>query len=106
MAFDTATDPGLTRMGCEVVAEMNRVGLVVDRSHSADRSTIEATEQSSRPIAITTHANPHLWRPARRDKRAEVIEAVIAWGVGPAVRAGRARGPPTPIEAAHRGAGP
>ena len=38
---------------------MNRVGLVIDMSHSAERSTLEAIEQSSRPIAIT-HANPAL----------------------------------------------
>ena len=33
-------DTGLTRMGRTVVAEMNRVGLVVDMSHSAERSTL------------------------------------------------------------------
>jgi membrane dipeptidase len=41
-----AEDPGLTRMGREVIAEMNRVGLVVDMSHSAERSTLEAMEVS------------------------------------------------------------
>ncbi len=72
-------DTGLTRMGREVVAEMNRIGLVVDMSHAADRSTIEAAAHSSRPIVIT-HANPHAWHPARRNKRAEVIEAVVVVG--------------------------
>jgi microsomal dipeptidase-like Zn-dependent dipeptidase len=33
-----AEDPGITRMGREVIAEMNRVGLVIDMSHSAERS--------------------------------------------------------------------
>ena len=51
-------DTGITRMGRQVIKEMNRVGLVVDMSHSADCSTIEAAEISERPIAIT-HANPH-----------------------------------------------
>ena len=51
-------DPGLTRMGKEVIKEMNRLGIVVDMSHSSDRSTLEAIDNSSRPIAIT-HANPH-----------------------------------------------
>ena len=60
-----AEDPGLTRMGKQVIAEMNRVGLVIDMSHSADRSTIEAAELSERPIAIT-HANPHAWQQAAR----------------------------------------
>jgi len=72
-------DPGITRMGKEVIREMNRVGIVVDMSHSADRSTIEAAELSERPIAIT-HANPHRWHPALRNKRHEVIKAVTENG--------------------------
>lgn len=54
---------------------MNRVGLVVDMSHSADRSAIEAADVSTRPIAIT-HANPHVWSPALRNKTDDVIRAV------------------------------
>lgn len=74
-----SSDPGLTRMGREVIAEMNRVGLVVDMSHSADRSTIEAAEASTRPIAIT-HANPAWWAPALRNKTDEVVRAVTSRG--------------------------
>ncbi len=74
-----AEDPGITRMGRQVIREMNRVGLVVDMSHSADRSTIEAAELSDRPIAIT-HANPHAWQPALRNKRHDVIRAVTETG--------------------------
>ncbi len=74
-----AEDMGLTRMGKQVIKEMNRVGLVVDMSHSADRSTIEAAEFSERPIAIT-HANPHEWSPALRNKKENVIRAVTENG--------------------------
>ena len=74
-----AEDPGITRFGKQVIAEMNRVGMVVDMSHSADRSTLEAIELSARPIAIT-HANPHWWHPALRNKRDEVIKALTARG--------------------------
>ena len=74
-----AEDPGLTRMGREVIEEMNRLGLVVDMSHSADRSTLEAIEQSRRPIAIT-HANPAAWAPARRNKSDAVIRALAETG--------------------------
>jgi membrane dipeptidase len=74
-----AEDTGITRMGRQVIKEMNRVGLVVDMSHSADRSTIEAAELSERPIAIT-HANPHAWHPALRNKRHEVLKAVTDAG--------------------------
>ena len=66
-------------MGRQVIAEMNRVGLVVDMSHSAERSTLEAIEVSSRPIAIT-HANPSFWHPALRNKSDEVIRAVSESG--------------------------
>ena len=68
-------DTGLTRMGKQVVAEMNRVGLVVDMSHSAERSTLEAIEHSTRPIAIT-HANPTFWAPALRNKSDDVLRAL------------------------------
>ena len=68
-------DTGLTRMGRQVVVEMNRVGLVVDMSHSGERSTLEAIEHSSRPIAIT-HANPHMWHPALRNKSDTVLRAL------------------------------
>jgi microsomal dipeptidase-like Zn-dependent dipeptidase len=68
-------DTGLTRMGREVVAEMNRVGLVVDMSHSGERSTLEAIEHSTRPIAIT-HANPANWHAALRNKSDTVLKAL------------------------------
>lgn len=68
-------DTGLTRMGRAVVTEMNRVGLVVDMSHSGERSTREAIEQSTRPIAIT-HANPSSWHPALRNKSDTLLRAL------------------------------
>lgn len=72
-------DTGLTRMGREVVAEMNRVGMVVDMSHSGERSTLEAIEHSARPIAIT-HANPAGWHPALRNKSDTVLRALAQSG--------------------------
>ena len=72
-------DSGITCMGREVIAEMNRVGLVIDMSHSAERSTLEAIELSRRPIAIT-HANPARWHPAARNKSDAVLRALAARG--------------------------
>ncbi|MEM6663484.1 MAG: membrane dipeptidase [Pseudomonadota bacterium] len=74
-----AEDPGITRMGRQVIKEMNRVGLVVDMSHSAERSTLEAIEISERPIAIT-HANPTSWMPALRNKSETVLKALADSG--------------------------
>lgn len=74
-----AEDSGLTRFGKQAVAEMNRVGLVVDMSHSAERSTLEAIDASARPIAIT-HANPAWWHPALRNKSDTVLRALTERG--------------------------
>lgn len=68
-------DPGITRFGRQAIAEMNRVGMVIDMSHSAERSTLEAIDLSQRPIAIT-HANPAWWEPALRNKSHEVLKAL------------------------------
>ena len=45
-------DSGLTRFGKQVIAEMNRVGMVVDMSHSAERSTLEAVDCSAQPLSL------------------------------------------------------
>lgn len=74
-----AEDPGITRMGREVIREMNRVGLVIDMSHSAERSTLQAIELSARPIAIT-HANPSSWHAVARNKSDTVLRALGASG--------------------------
>lgn len=70
-----AEDTGITRMGREVIQEMNRVGIAIDMSHSAERSTLQAIELSARPIAIT-HANPSVWREVPRNKSATVLKAL------------------------------
>ena len=72
-------DSGITRMGREVIAEMNRVGMVVDMSHSAELSTLQAIEFSTRPIAVT-HANPESWKPTPRNKSDKVLEALSESG--------------------------
>ena len=74
-----AEDPGITRFGKQAIKEMNRVGMVIDMSHSADRSTLEAIELSGRPIAIT-HANPAWWHPALRNKSDAVLRALTESG--------------------------
>jgi len=66
-------DSGVTNFGREVIREMNRVGLVVDMSHSAEKSTLDAIEFSEKPIAIT-HANPSFWHPAKRNKSSNLLK--------------------------------
>ena len=72
-------DSGVTRMGKEVIKEMNRIGVVVDMSHSAEKSTFDAIELSEKPIAIT-HANPAFWHAARRNKSSELLKELGSSG--------------------------
>ena len=66
-------DSGVTNFGKEVIKEMNRLGLVIDMSHSAEKSTIDAIDISQKPIAIT-HANPTFWHAAKRNKSEELLK--------------------------------
>ena len=68
-------DTGLTRFGREVVAEMNRLGMIIDLSHAGTRTTLDAVEASDRPIAVT-HANPRTWRDTNRNVNTDVIHAL------------------------------
>ena len=68
-------DSGVTNFGKEAIKEMNRVGIVIDMSHSAEKSTLEAIEISEKPIAIT-HANPSFWHSALRNKSNDLLKAL------------------------------
>jgi len=72
-------DTGITRFGKQAIGEMNRVGMIIDMSHSAERSTLEAIDLSSRPICIS-HANPKFAHDALRNKSNDVIKALTARG--------------------------
>ena len=66
-------DSGVTNFGKEAIKEMNRVGIVIDMSHSAEKSTLDAIEISEKPIAIT-HANPSFWHNAIRNKSNDLLK--------------------------------
>jgi len=68
-----ARDSGITRFGKEAIKEMNRLGMIIDMSHSAELSTLQAIELSTRPIAIT-HANPTTFHSALRNKSNDVLK--------------------------------
>jgi len=72
-------DSGITRFGKQAIEEMNRVGMIIDMSHSAQKSTLEAIELSSRPICIS-HANPTFAHAALRNKSNDVIKALTERG--------------------------
>ena len=72
-------DVGLSDFGRAVIAEMNRVGMVVDCSHSAYRTTMEAMAASSAPV-IFSHSNPRALADHPRNIRDDQIKACAATG--------------------------
>lgn len=71
------TDAGLSLFGIELIEEMNRVGMIVDCSHTGYRTTMEAMEVSRAPV-IFSHSNPKaLWEHDRniRDDQARACAA-------------------------------
>jgi len=72
-------DRGLTPFGKEVVAEMNRVGMVVCCSHTGFRTTMEVMELSNKPV-IFSHSNPLGVWTHKRNISDEAIKACAATG--------------------------
>ncbi len=72
-------DTGLTPFGRDVVGEMNRVGMLVDCSHSAYRTTLEAMEVSEVPV-VFSHSNARALCDHERNIRDEQIKACAATG--------------------------
>ncbi len=68
-------DSGVTNFGKETIREMNRVGIVIDMSHSAEKSTFDAIELSEKPIAIT-HSNPSFWHDVKRNKSNALLKTL------------------------------
>lgn len=72
-------DAGLSNFGRRVVREMNRVGIIVDCSHTGRRSSLEAIELSERP-PIFSHSNVHFLCPHIRNIHDDQIRACAGRG--------------------------
>jgi membrane dipeptidase len=72
-------DAGLSNFGRQVVLEMNRVGILVDGSHTGRRSSLEAIDLSARPV-IFSHSNAYSLCPHIRNIRDDQIRACAARG--------------------------
>lgn len=68
-------DSGVTRMGREAIAEMNRLGMIVDLSHAGERTALETIALSERPVVIS-HANPRWLRDSNRNVSKDVLQAL------------------------------
>jgi len=70
---------GLTPFGKDVVREMNRLGMMVDISHTADKTFYDALEVSSAPI-IASHSGCRAIDNHTRNMTDDMIRALAAKG--------------------------
>lgn len=81
-AADGCEEPGnagLSRFGRQLVAEFNRLGIVVDVSHTGHASSMEAAEVSTAPC-IASHSNAAAVHASRRNLQDDLIKAIAGRG--------------------------
>jgi membrane dipeptidase len=72
-------DGGVSDFGESIIRAMNAAGMLVDVSHCADRTTLDAIALSAQPVAIT-HSNCRALNDHPRTKTDEAIKACAAKG--------------------------
>jgi membrane dipeptidase len=71
---------GLSPFGREVVAEMNRLGMIVDVSHLSDDAVAQSVELSRTPVLATHSAFRHFTPGFERNLSDELAKAIAAKG--------------------------
>jgi membrane dipeptidase len=72
-------DQGLTDLGRDVVKEINRVGMIMDCSHSSRTTSLEIMQLSSKPV-VFSHSNPKGMRDHPRNVDDTQIKACAETG--------------------------
>ncbi len=71
--------PGLTDIGRQIIAEMNRLGIIIDLSHSSDNTVDEVLKITSGPV-IASHSCARSLCNHRRNLTDGQIKAIAASG--------------------------
>lgn len=72
-------EKGVTELGRRAIAEMNRLGMIVDVSHLSRQSTLDAAALSNKPV-LASHANAEALTPQDRTKDDDELRAIAATG--------------------------
>jgi membrane dipeptidase len=70
---------GLSQFGEQVIAELNRLGIMVDVSHISKAATLHAARVSRAPI-IASHSSARALTPTERNMDDEMMRALAATG--------------------------
>ncbi|MCL4743998.1 MAG: membrane dipeptidase [Burkholderiaceae bacterium] len=73
------TDCGLSRFGVELVREMQRVGMLVDCTHTGRRTSLDVFEMASAPV-IYSHCNAAALKAHERNIDDQMAKACAATG--------------------------
>jgi len=76
---DAAVHNGLSPFGKEIVREMNRLGMLIDVSHVADKTVMDALETSRGPV-IASHSSVKAIADVPRNMTDDIIKAIAKKG--------------------------
>ncbi len=74
-----AADGGLSQFGGDLVVEMNRVGMLLDCSHTGYRATMQALDITTQPV-VFSHSNARVLTDHGRNIHDDQIKACAATG--------------------------
>ena len=77
--YATETDTGLTALGKRAIERMNELGIVVDLSHSGDRTAMQALDLSEQPV-IFSHSTSRSLFPRKRSAPDALLVAAAKKG--------------------------
>jgi membrane dipeptidase len=72
-------DSGLSHLGKKFVAEMNRLGMIIDGSHAGPKTSMDALMLTTKPF-VFSHSGVYKIAPHARNIRDEQIKAVAKSG--------------------------
>ncbi|WP_230579774.1 membrane dipeptidase [Coxiella burnetii] len=73
------SDSGLSHLGKTLIAEMNRLGIIIDGSHTGFKTSMDALNLTTKPF-VFSHSGVYCLAPHVRNVRDEQIKSVAATG--------------------------
>jgi membrane dipeptidase len=79
--YASEVDTGLTSLGRKAIERINQLGIVIDLSHSGDRTALEAIKQSEQPVIFSHSTSRALFNRPRSAPDPLIVAAAKKGGV-------------------------